>query len=115
MAMLMGHRGVEGMPEAVGISTHLARLETMMEGAGVLEMYAELSEIAHPNWMGVNYLFSRIDGENLTTWFGRNPSDRHGLSTSTAIKLKLCLLIFEHAYQRISELIPVYLGELSPL
>ncbi len=82
---------------------------------GVRNAYDTLSEIAHPNWAGVVGLYSKADREKLITYFGR------GLVESGANRLMIANLlvgslgVFEHAYNRISELMPKYLERLESL
>lgn len=111
--MLMGHRNVPGMPEAVGILNHIKRLEKAIPA--VSEVYARLSEIAHPNWTGVNGLYSETDYENHITKFGRDLKTSQSIARSAAIELTTTLKIFEYAYNGVGNILPDYIAEFDPL
>ncbi len=84
------------------------------EVPGVLRAYSNLSEVAHPSWLGVCGLFSRLDTEEHVAYFGRNP---RGIANKDVIAglLAAALGLFELAYNAMADLMPAYLGELSPL
>ena len=82
---------------------------------GVLSTYDGLSEIAHPNWLGVSGLYSKNDDPNYVTYFGRGLR-RADSSRGMIINAILGSLgAFEYAYNRISELMPPFLAELESI
>ena len=56
-------------PEAINVLTFVKRLDRKMPGFEAA--YGSLSEYSHPNWRGVSGLYSKIDRENFTVYYGR--------------------------------------------
>lgn len=99
-------------PEAVSVLTFVERLNRKLPG--FQEAYSSLSEYAHPNWLGVSGLYSKIDRENFTVHYGR------GLRTEPAghqlaNALVGGLLTFEDGYNKIADAMPAFLAELEKL
>ena len=65
--LMLGSKNQSTRREAINILTVLKRCERKYPG--ISQLYAELSESAHPNYDGVCSGFSRIDEENFTTEF----------------------------------------------
>lgn len=98
-------------PAAINILTLIDRLD---KSVGILrDGYDRLSEYAHPNYSGVAGLYSIIDRENLTTYFGKRPSTQHTLDTLVAPTLRASLFIFENTYNQITDLMPAWISELA--
>ena len=113
LQMLHGSKVEPSWPTPVSILTHIKHLDRHVPG--VAAGYDELSEYAHPNWSGVAGLFSQIDRIAFTTRFGRNLREANPGRKTAALILIASLGLFEHAYNEISDLMPVWLAELEPL
>lgn len=99
-------------PEAISVLTFVERLNRKLPGFQAA--YNSLSEYAHPNWLGVSGLYSKIDRENFTVHYGR------GLRFATtghqlAHALVGGLLTFEDGYNKISHAMPAFIDELEKL
>jgi len=102
----------DDLPEAINVMTMLRHLDRDMPG--VLKAYDHLSEFAHPNWNGVAGLYCRTDYEDHIAYFGRQA--RGDSNTTAACNLLVGALgTFEHAYNELAEVIPVWLSELTPM
>jgi hypothetical protein len=100
-------------PEPYNILTLVDHLDRRI--TGVRNAYDFMSEIAHPNWNGVSSLFSRIDVDRHTTYFGRFESERNAPRAQAANALCGCLGLFEIDYNSLSDLMPIWLAELEKL
>lgn len=112
MRMFAGSKTWSDAPQAINVMTFVERMDTTIEGfaAG----YASLSEYAHPNWIGVSGLYSKIDRENYTVYFGRSfKSERAGNQLSHA--LVGALLAFELGYNQIADIMPIWISELEKI
>lgn len=110
--MLMGWKGDPEFPEAFNVLTLVDHLDR--EVPGVRKSYDSFSEHAHPNYRGVHGLYAKVDYEKFVTHFGR------GIRTENTAKMAISALcgslgLFELAYNKISDIMPVWLSELSPL
>jgi hypothetical protein len=114
MRALMGWKADPGeFPEAYNVLTLVQRMDRVIEG--VFHTYGTLSEIAHPNWSGVLALYGKTDHENFITYFGRalENADRNGAMIANALLGSLGC--FEYAYNKISDALPIFLGELESI
>lgn len=96
------------MPEAINAQTMVEKLDKIIPG--YFRVYADLSEIAHPNWAGSAAIFSKLDKETLITHFGRGLRD---IDYSKRLVLNCIigsLTIFGHGYNKIGDLIPPYVA-----
>jgi hypothetical protein len=113
MRMFAGSKnGWADGPEAVSVLTFVERLNRKLPGFQAA--YNSLSEYAHPNWLGVSGLYSKIDRENFTVHYGR------GLRTAPAGQqltnaLVGGLLTFHDGYNKIADTMPAFLDELEKL
>jgi hypothetical protein len=111
MRMFAGSKnGWADGPEAINVLTFVKRLDKKMPGfeAG----YNFLSEFAHPNWLGVSGMYSKIDRENFTVYYGRGlHAERAGKRLAHA--LVAGLLTFEDGYNKIADAMPAFLAELE--
>jgi hypothetical protein len=113
MRMFAGSKnGWADGPEAVSVLTFVERLNRKLPGFQAA--YNSLSEYAHPNWLGVSGLYSKIDRENFTVHYGR------GLQTEFAGQqltnaLVGGLLTFHDGYNKIADTMPAFLDELEKL
>lgn len=111
--MIVGWKGDPDFPEAVNINTLIDRMEKKIPGAR--KSYDSLCEFAHPNWSGVTGLFSEIDHTNYLTKFGRSWGKRRHAKELSVNLLVASLHIFCDSYNGISEELPKYLAELTPI
>jgi hypothetical protein len=113
MRLLGGSKRWPEAPKPVHILDCLRQMDK--EIPGVLSSYDSLSEIAHPNWAGVVGLYSKNDEPNFITYFGHGlrgvDSSRHMITSAMLGSLGA----FEYAYNRIAELMPVFLAELESI
>ena len=80
-----------------------------------MAIYDRLSEVAHPNWAGVVWLYSKNGGPNFITHFGRGLHEvdsSRGMITNAILG---SLGAFEYAYNRIADLMPAFLAELESI
>ncbi|MGO4569061.1 hypothetical protein AB4Z52_29440 [Rhizobium sp. 2YAF20] len=113
MQMLAGSRLWPESPKPVHVNDLLRSIDKKMPG--VMASYDRLSEFAHPNWSGVAGLYSKIDKENFITYFGRGLRDTGGSRDMIANALLGSLGTFEYAYNRITDLMFAFIGELESL
>ena len=111
MRMFAGSKnGWAEAPEAINVLTFVKRLDKKMPGFEAA--YNSLSEFAHPNWRGVSGLYSKIDRENFTVYYGRGlNAGRAGNQLVNA--LIGGLLTFEDGYNKIADAMPAFLAELE--
>lgn len=113
MRMFAGSKnGWADGPEAISLLTFVERLNRKLPGFHAA--YNSLSEYAHPNWLGVSGLYSKIDRENFTIHYG------YGLRTEPAGRqlanaLVGGLLAFEDGYNKINNTMPAFIDELEKL
>jgi hypothetical protein len=99
-------------PEAINVLTFVKRLDKKMPGFEAA--YNSLSEYAHPNWRGVSGLYTKIDRENFTVYYGRGLRAVPA-GNEMANALIGGLLTFEAGYNKIADAMPAFLGELEKL
>jgi hypothetical protein len=113
MRFLVGSKRWSDFPQPFQILTCIDRMDKKVPG--VRASYDALSEIAHPNWLGVFGMYSKTDKRKFITYFGRGlrgaPATR-GMMVSTMLG---SLNLFEYSYNRISETMPTFLSELESL
>jgi hypothetical protein len=107
MRLLMGHRNVSDMPQAVNILKCIDRAEKMFPG--FRESYDAMSEFAHPNWAGSAAAYSKIAPEAFTVHFGRglHESRRHNHFGANCLVGALATL--EVAYNGIAGVLPKFI------
>lgn len=104
MALLMGHRNVDDMPQAVNILSMVDRIDKLIDG--FRKMYDVMSEVAHPNWSGTQHLFSKIDTERRLTFFGRDVRTISFYERTGASCLFSSLMIFDHCHGKVTDAMP---------
>jgi hypothetical protein len=110
--ILMGSKKWSDGPQAINILTCVDCVDKAVPGFRAA--YDSLSEYAHPNWLGVSGLYSKIDRKKFITRFGRGfAAERAGNQLTNA--LVGGLQTFEHAYNKIAEDMPRFLAELESL
>ncbi|WP_431563456.1 hypothetical protein [Sphingopyxis sp.] len=89
---------VEGDPEqAVNILTVLGHCDKQYPG--MMGLYNDLSESAHPNYQGMSAGYTKIDHEADTVQFYNRWMEKHGARLPDGIML--CIEIFHHEYNKI--------------
>ena len=94
------------MPEAINVVTMIEKANKEMPG--VLGVYEKLSEVAHPNYGGSAAIFAKPDHSTLIMHFGKNLRDQAHNVFLGFNALIGGLSMFEHAYNKIGDLIPEF-------
>jgi hypothetical protein len=112
MQMFAGSKTSAGAPEPINVKTFVQRLDRKIPGFEAA--YNSLSEYAHPNWLGVSRLYSKIDRENFTVHFGRG---FHAERARDQLVHALVggLMTFEAAYNKIADGMPAFVAELEKI
>lgn len=113
MRMLAGSGQWPEAPKPVHVMDCLREIDKKIPG--ILSSYDGLSEIAHPNWLGVSGLYSKNDEPNYVTYFGRGLRGTDGTRGMITSAILGSLGAFEYAYNRISELMPSFLADLESI
>jgi hypothetical protein len=113
MKMLVGSRLWSDMPQALQILSCIDRMDKKVPG--VRKSYDILSEIAHPNWRGVFDMYAKTDEPKFTAYFGRGLRQNDSTKAPIVEALLGALCLFEFAYDRISAVMPDFLGELESI
>jgi hypothetical protein len=111
--LLLGSKRWPEFPEAMHILGCIDRMDKKVPG--VRSCYDGLSEIAHPNWHGVSGLFAGIDQAHFITHFGRGLRGAQSTREQITQAMLASLRLFDYAYDRITEEMPAFLGELESL
>jgi hypothetical protein len=108
----LGFRSEPDFPQAVNVLGLIDRLDK--EIPGVRRAYDSFAEAAHPNYGGVSGLYTQTNHQQRRTVFGRDvrPSP---IGNSAAHITSASISLFILAFNKIEELMPVWLSELSPL
>jgi len=92
--LLLGSKDKSTKHESINILTVLKKADEKYPG--LMDMYANLSESAHPNFEGICFGYSRVDHENHVTTFSNNwvamYAERH------VPLMQLCILTFSSEY-----------------
>ncbi|MBY3210074.1 hypothetical protein ELI24_39080 [Rhizobium ruizarguesonis] len=113
MRLLAGSKIWPELPKPVHVLDLVRKIDKTV--TGIMASYDRLSEFVHPNWSGVAGLYSKIDQKNFVTYFGRGLRNADSSRDMIANALLGSLGAFEYAYNRISDLMPVFIGELESL
>ena len=92
--LLLGSRDKSTKHEAINIASVLEKCEKTHPG--IADLYAILSESAHPNFEGMCFGYSRIDHDNHVAKFSNNMSSMYEDKIVSA--MELCMIVFDHAY-----------------
>ena len=98
--MLRGSKLWADTPQAMQVLSLIDRMNKTV--SGVRKAYDMLSEIAHPNWMGVFGMYARTDEPRFTAYFGRDLQPTDSLRGLIVTALLNALDLFQLAYNRIS-------------
>jgi hypothetical protein len=96
------------MPRPVKISAFLKQAEKDIEGFS--HQYGVLSEYTHPNWAGTVLLYSNTNKETAKTDFGENIRKSDNAKAIGVVNLSVALKMFHERYNRISDLLPAFIG-----
>ena len=92
--LLLGSRDKSTDHQAVNIISVLEKCEERYPG--IMGLYAQLSESAHPNFEGLCFGYSRIDHDNYVAEYSNNMSAMYADELVPA--MELCMFVFEHEY-----------------
>lgn len=92
--LMLGSKNQSTGTPSINILTVLERSEKKYPG--IMAIYGELSESAHPNYQGVCAGYSRIDEENYITKFSNRWNDKYQKRLS--LGMELCMSTFETEY-----------------
>ena len=95
--LLLGSRNASDGPRAINILTVLQKCEQIYPG--IIEIYADLSESAHPNYEGLCTGYTTINHDEYETIFSDRWMELHG--DQHVIWLELCKSIFYHEYNEV--------------
>lgn len=95
--LLLGARNDDEMPVAINILTVLEKCDKRYPG--LMKLYANLSESAHPNYQGLMRGYSRTDYEEYETTFVNRWMELHGGRHLDG--MALCMSTFHHEYDTI--------------
>lgn len=104
MQILMGSKVEDGSDRAVNIMTALECLEK--DVPKTTAFYANLSELAHPNWEGVAVPFSFGPMDQYNVNFGRDLETSERLRARAIRDLDTVLMHFEIPYNDFSKVLP---------
>ena len=92
--LLLGSKDKTTKHDAINILTVLTKADEKYPG--LMDLYDNLSESAHPNFEGMCFGYSRVDHEHYVTIFSNNwvamYANRHVLA------MQLCIATFSHEY-----------------
>lgn len=96
--LLLGSRDKTTKHEAISIVTVLTK-HCERAYPGISDLYASLSESAHPNFEGMCFGYSRVDHDNRVSEFSNNMCSMYEDGHVSAIEL--CMAVFEHEYNTV--------------
>lgn len=92
--LLLGSRNNKVMPDAINILTVLGKCEKRYPG--LMKLYDDLSESAHPNYKGLLRGYSTTDYEAYETTFSNRWMELYG--ERHLDQMRLCIEVFHHEY-----------------
>lgn len=92
--LMLGSRNATTRHEAINILSVLAKCEKRYPG--IVKVYGDLSESAHPNYDGVTVGYSEINEKEYTSEFKNRWAERSGQSELEL--LEICVRTFEKEY-----------------
>jgi hypothetical protein len=95
--LLLGARNNEELPAAINILTVLGKCDKRYPG--IMDLYASLSESAHPNYEGLMGGYSTTDYEEHETTLSNRWMELHGEQHQDA--MILCMGTFHHEYDEV--------------
>lgn len=108
MKLSMGSRvDTDITPSAISVLTFVDHVDK--EVPGFKHHYERLCEIAHPNWGGTAQLYAKPDSPGAMN-FGPNVRNIAAPYNIAVKNLSGALLMFDFAYNRVSEIIPAFIA-----
>ncbi len=104
--LLLGSRNNESMPDSINILTVLGKCDKRYPG--LMKLYGDLSESAHPNYEGLMSGYSTTNYDEYETNFSNRWMELHG--GHHLGRIKLCMEVFHHEYD---EVWPDLIGKLE--
>lgn len=92
--LLLGSRGNAEMPQSINVLTILEKCEKRYPG--LMNMYASLSESAHPSYQGLFSGYSEIDHDEYETHFRNRWSEKYAAKHLDL--MELCMSTFHYEY-----------------
>jgi hypothetical protein len=108
MRLQFGNKQWDELPSAINVLTFVDTVDKDIDG--FRKQYDALSEVAHPNYGGTTGLFSIMDREKILVTFGDNPQYAFNTKLSGMANLSTALLVFEHCYRKMGELMPAFVA-----
>jgi hypothetical protein len=94
-------------PEAINTLTFIDKIDK--KAPGFRKIYDDMSEYAHPNWLGAGYLYAQPSKEDLVTRFGPEFRDPVSARFLASLGLEISSHMFEALHAQIEELIPRFI------
>lgn len=98
VTLLLGSRNDTTKHKSLSIITILEKCDKKYPG--LMHLYADLCESAHPNYEGTCFGYSSIDFEHHITTFQNKWVDMY--EDKHISSMKLCIVTFEHEYNEVS-------------
>ncbi len=92
--LLLGARNNDEMPKSKSILTVLEKCDKRYPG--LMALYANLSESAHPSYEGLCRGYSKIDHDEYETRFSNRWMELYG--DTHLVSLELCMMTFHYEY-----------------
>ena len=96
-SLLLGTRNDKDMPVAINILTVLEKCNKRYPG--IVDIYADLSESAHPNYEGLCAGYSKTNQDEYETVFSNRWMELHGDKHLDG--MRLCMGTFHHEYDEV--------------
>ena len=108
MRLLMGSKNDITNVEAVNVLTFVEKINKDIDGFE--KSYESLCEYAHPNWSGTSFLYSKPNTEKIWIDYGKNIRGKESVSIVGLTCLNTSLMIFEHSYNEVGDLMPDFIN-----
>lgn len=95
--LLLGARNNDEMPRSLNIVTILEKCDKRYPG--LIALYANLSESAHPSYEGLCRGYSKIDHDEYETHFSNRWMELYGEKHLGS--MELCMMTFHHEYDEV--------------
>jgi len=93
MKLLLGSRWEDWEHQSVNIMTAISKVEREIPGAE--KIYAGMSEVAHPNWLGTAGAFSEPNKAEILTYLGNYPRGISNALLSSINSLNIALIMIQ--------------------
>ena len=107
MKLSLGHRKDDEFPQAINVTTFVDHVDK--EIPGFRRQYDELSEYAHPNYLGTTGLYSHRDHQAFTISYGEKRGAKTAALSIGITNLSVALMLFEHTYNKLGGLMPAFI------